>query len=89
LTSNIDVQLLATDPAYQRRGLATKLLNHVLDMADKQGKVSYLESTDAGWSVYRKLAYKEIDVLEIDLSKWGSKEVGRNRILLREPQPIS
>jgi GNAT superfamily N-acetyltransferase len=85
---NLDVQLLATHPAYQRRGLATKLLKHVLDMADRKGKLSYIEATDAGFPVYQRLNYKQIDLLEVDLSKWGGKGVGLNRIMLREPQSI-
>jgi hypothetical protein len=34
-----------------RRGLATKLLKHVLDTADKEGKLAYIEDTDAGFQL--------------------------------------
>jgi len=82
------LQLLATDPAYQRRGLASKLLKHVLDSADREGKKAYIEATLAGYPVYERLGWKVVDVVEIDLSKWGGKGMGSNRIMLREPQPL-
>jgi GNAT superfamily N-acetyltransferase len=89
LTCDLDVQLLATDPSYQRRGLASKLLKHVLQIADKAGKMSYVEATEAGFPVYRKLGFKQVDIVEVDSAKWGGKGVASNRIMQRDPQPIS
>jgi GNAT superfamily N-acetyltransferase len=88
LTHDLDVQLLATAPAYQRRGLGNRLLKHVLQMADKEGKMAYIEATDAGFPIYLKLGWKQIDVVELDLSKYGGKGIASNRLMLREPQPI-
>ncbi|PMD55927.1 acyl-CoA N-acyltransferase [Hyaloscypha bicolor E] len=82
------VQLLATDPAYQRRGLASKLLKQVLQIADRGGKMSYIEATEAGFPVYQKLLFKQVDIVEVDLSRWGGKGTTSNRIMQREPQPI-
>jgi GNAT superfamily N-acetyltransferase len=76
---------MATDPAYQRRGLASKLLKHVLEMADRDGKKAYIEATVAGYPVYERLGWKVVDLVEIDLSKWGGKGIGSNRIMLRAP----
>ncbi|KAH8783989.1 hypothetical protein BGZ57DRAFT_220448 [Hyaloscypha finlandica] len=82
------VQLLATNPAYQRRGLASKLLKHVLQVADREGRMSYIEATEAGFPVYQKLLFKQVDIIEVDLSRWGGKGTVSNRIMQREPQPI-
>ncbi len=85
----LDVQVLATAPAYQRRGLGSMLLKHVLQMADKEGKVAYIEATDAGYPLYLRLGWKQIDIVELDLSNYGGKETVSNRIMLREAQSIS
>jgi hypothetical protein len=61
---------------------------HVLQMADKEGKMAYIEATDAGFPIYLKLGWKQIDVVELDLSKYGGKGIASHRLMLREPQPI-
>lgn len=58
-------------------------------MADAEGRKVYIEATPSGHPVYLKLGFKDIDVLKVDLSKWGGKEIGVNTIMLRDPQPIS
>jgi GNAT superfamily N-acetyltransferase len=88
LTRDLDVQLVATDPAYQRRGLASKLLKHMLQFADGEGKMAYIEATALGFPVYQKLSFKEVDIVEVDLSKYGGKGYASNRIMQREPQPL-
>lgn len=88
LTRHLDIQLLATDPSYQRRGLASKLLKHVFQMADKEGKMSYIEATAAGFPVYQKIGYRQVDIVEVDLEKFGGKGTASNRCMLREPQPL-
>ncbi|KUJ20317.1 acyl-CoA N-acyltransferase [Mollisia scopiformis] len=81
--------LLGTDPAYQRKGLASRLLKHVLDMADREGRKVYIEATPAGHPVYLKLGFKDVDIVKVDLSRWGGKEIGTNRIMIRDPEPAS
>lgn len=83
------MQVLATAPAYQRRGLGSMLLKQVLQRADKEGKVAYIEATDTGYPLYLRLGWKQIDVIELDLSKYGGKGTASNRIMLREAQSIS
>ncbi len=85
LTHDIVANLLATDPAYQRKGLATRLLKHVLDMADEEKRKVYIEATPAGHPVYLKLGFKDLDMVSVDLSRWGGKQIGINRILMRDP----
>jgi hypothetical protein len=65
------------------------LLKQVLQRADKEGKVAYIEATDTGYPLYLRLGWKQIDVIELDLSKYGGKGTASNRIMLREAQSIS
>lgn len=81
------VSLLCTDPAFQRKGLARMLLRHGTDLADAEGRKTYIEATPKGHPVYLKLGFKDIDAVTVDLSKWGGKHPGVNRIMLRDPQP--
>jgi hypothetical protein len=50
--------------------------------------MSYIEATEAGFPVYQKLLFKQVDIIEVDLSRWGGKGTASNRIMQREPQPI-
>jgi len=77
--------LLATHPDYQRKGLASMLLRHAFEMADREGKKIYIEATDAGFPVYKRLGFVQIDEVVVDVSKWGGKELKRNRCMMREP----
>ncbi|KAG9238704.1 acyl-CoA N-acyltransferase [Amylocarpus encephaloides] len=79
-------QLLAIDRLYQRKGLGSMLLKHVLDMADAEGRKVYIEATDAGWPLYKKLGFEDIDIIEIDVSKWGGDRIGTNKIMMRQPK---
>lgn len=82
------LSLLSTDPDYQRKGLASILLNNVLALADAESRKVYVESTVTGHPVYEKFGFRDIDLLKVDLSKWGGTKPGLNTIMLREPQPI-
>lgn len=82
------LSLLSTDPSYQRKGLATMLLSHVLSLADAEGRKTYVESTPTGYPLYKKFGFRDIDLLRVDLSKWGGKEPGINTIMLRQPRPL-
>lgn len=88
--------LLGTDPAFHRKGLATMLLKHVLDMADREGKKVYIEATKDGFPVYERLGWKVIDriTLTLDEEDVRSGKVkdeerdGQNWVMMREPQPV-
>lgn len=77
------VYLLSTDPAYQGKGLASTLLKHGLDLADVEGRKAYIEDTEMGHPVYRKLGFEDVDEIVVDLRKWGGKEPGTNVIMVR------
>jgi Mg2+/citrate symporter len=64
------------------------LMRHVLDMADAEGRTTYIEATSAGYPLYLKLGFREIDAVVVDLSSWGAKKKGLNTIMLRDPHPV-
>ena len=77
-------QLLCTSPQYQRKGLGGKLLKHVLDRADGEGRRAYIEATREGYGLYAKMGFRDLDVKDIDLSAWG-EGVARTVAMMREP----
>jgi len=83
------MQFLATDPAYQRRGLGKTLLKNVLDRVDAEGRKTHIEATQDGHPLYLKLGWKDIDHIQIDLTKWGGDKdrPAENWVMVRQPQP--
>lgn len=78
--------LLATDPAFQRRGLGGMLMGHVTALADAESRRIYLEATTAGHPLYEKFGFRDVDLITIDLKKWGGDRTEYNWVMMREPQ---
>lgn len=75
-------------PDYQGKGLGKMLVQQGLDLADAEGKKTFLSSTEAGYEFYLKLGFKEVDVVKIDVTKWGGKEPVVSQVMLRDPRPL-
>lgn len=76
--------LLCTSPQYQRRGIGSRLLKHVLDVADAEGRKAYIEATEDGYPLYRKMGFVDLDAIEKDLSEYGAPTT-RSVAMMREP----
>lgn len=84
-----DLKLLHTDPKHQRRGAASLLLQSMVDEADKLGLPVLLESSEEGHGLYQKYGFKDVEVLEIDMSKWGPGNMHLSWAMIREPKSLS
>jgi hypothetical protein len=62
------------------------LLEHVTKLADAERRRVYLEATAAGHPLYEKLGFRDIDLITIDLKKWGGDRMDYNWVMIREPQ---
>lgn len=80
--------MLATLPSYHRRGLASRLLQHGLDIVDKDGKIAYIEASSHGYPLYQRFGFKEIDRVTLDLESWGGAPGVQaiNYCMTREPK---
>lgn len=56
-----DLDILAVDPAYQGRGLASKLLKWGLARADEESVEVYLSSSPEGRRMYEKYGFESKD----------------------------
>ncbi|OAL63892.1 hypothetical protein A7C99_4544 [Trichophyton rubrum] len=94
--------LLATDPAHERRGAGTLLVNWGCDLADKHGAETYLEASQRGYPVYERRGFEVIPATEkqsaklhFDASKYTGRGLGeggqgdwaRLTIMVRKPKP--
>lgn len=57
--------LLAVHPDFQGMGCGTMLLRHGLELADREGRKTYIESTVAGHPLYLKLGWKDVDLIDV------------------------
>lgn len=58
LLTHADLEILGVDPAYQGRGLGSKLLKWGLSRADEEGIEVYLCSSPEGRRVYEKYGFE-------------------------------
>ncbi|OKL60559.1 hypothetical protein UA08_04409 [Talaromyces atroroseus] len=68
--------VLAIHPEYQGLGIGGKMLQRGLDDADALGlKEAFLEATDAGYPLYTKFGWREVEVFPLDLARYGGKGI--------------
>jgi len=82
------LHLLATRPDYQKRGLGKILLQHVLDLADQEGRKAYLEGLPPGRQLYLKTGFRDLELLTFDMKALGVEEPAVVNIMVRDPQPL-
>lgn len=76
-------------PEYQRKGLGGRLLQPILDIADKEQRKTYIEASIKGIGLYKKMGWVEIGEIMIDQRPHGGSGVERTGLLMREPQAKS
>lgn len=80
------MNILAVVPAYQRLGLGLALLSPVLRIADKEGKMTYIEASQAGEKLYRRLGWVETgDTISINFAEYGAEGKANMKLMMREP----
>jgi N-acetylglutamate synthase-like GNAT family acetyltransferase len=70
------LEILVVHPDYQGVGIGKKLIQTGLDDAaalalDK----AYLEASEAGYPLYKKFGWQDVDQVFVDLEKYGGKGV--------------
>ncbi|KAK1589882.1 acyl-CoA N-acyltransferase, partial [Colletotrichum navitas] len=65
------LQALATDPRYQRQGVATKLVRHGLEKVDSQGFPCWIHASPTSHSLYVKAGFEEVGRSDYDLDEWA------------------
>ena len=79
--------ILCVNPSHHRQGLGSRLLNEVLDQADREGRKTYIEASAMGLPLYVRHGWVEVGELEVDLAKHGCEGgIIRQKQLIREPK---
>ena len=76
--------MLHTDPEFQGHGAGSALMEWGKLKADELGVPIYLESSDKGHRFYQKHGFKDVEVLDIDLSSFGGP-VHKQPLMIYEP----
>ncbi|KAI1142797.1 hypothetical protein F5Y05DRAFT_366231 [Hypoxylon sp. FL0543] len=77
--------LLHTDPKHQGRGAGGMLVRHVIEEARKLGLIAFLAASPAGHELYKKCGFRDVDLVSLDMSKWGATETHVNWLMMWEP----
>lgn len=67
--------ILAVSPTRRGLGAGSALLGWGTDLADREGLDCWLTSTPVGYGVYRRAGFGDVDVLDLDLGRWGLGKV--------------
>ena len=59
LTRLADLEIVATDPAYQGKGAGSQMMRWGLKQADEQGMEAYLEASPEAVPLYKSLGFRE------------------------------
>lgn len=82
--SIVHLNTLAVLPAYQRRGIATRLMEWGVDMADQLGFPCFVEATPAGRPLYQRCGFViEEEVLPVMPTKFADREPCRYTFMTR------
>jgi GNAT superfamily N-acetyltransferase len=74
LIGDEDLDLLVTDPKFQKQGAARCLLNKLGEIADEAEQQTLLVSTDAARKVYEKASFTPVREVFLDLTQLGEAE---------------
>ena len=78
------LHILAVSPAHQRKGVGAMLIAEGLADADRDHTRTYIEASPAGYELYLRHGWKEVDAIVIDVAKFGGHGVATEKLLMRE-----
>lgn len=82
------LDLLATLPTHQRRGIGSTLLQWGTAKADEWQVRIYLEATGEGYPVYVKHGWKPVEEIHLDRTQYGGQGQESFMLMIRDPKPL-
>ncbi|KAF7626590.1 GNAT family acetyltransferase [Aspergillus flavus] len=79
------LRVLVVLPEYQRKGVGAKLMTKGLEEATALNLPVWLESSEEGYALYKKLGFKDLnDSIVMDLTKYGESGIATTACMLLE-----
>ena len=75
--------MLMTHPEHHRRGAGKMLVQQGTAFADDAGLPCYLEGSPAGHRLYLNMGFKDVETLDMDMSKFGSEGIHPHYVMIR------
>lgn len=85
-TKDYCIHTVAIHPSYQRKGLASRLLHHVLEQADRDNAKIYVDALADQRPFYSRFGFQDVDQFEIDLAPFGGSGVAAIKCTIRQPK---
>ena len=87
--TDFHMELIAVRPCYRRRGLGTRLTEEGLKIAEAVGAKTYLQASPLGLQLYKRLGFKPIAGITVDLKEYGGDEVISEVCMIKEAEDKS
>lgn len=75
--------LLVTRPDFQGKGAGSALIKHGLAVADELDLPTWLEASEAGYPLYKKLGFEDVETHDVDFAQYGGDVVSHSVGMLR------
>ena len=79
------LNLLCIDPKSQRQGAGTLLVEWGTALAESLGLSAYLEASPAGYHLYRKLGFRQVDVGVVKADEWDGDHDRKLIAMVKDP----
>ncbi|KAL2865307.1 GNAT family N-acetyltransferase [Aspergillus lucknowensis] len=86
LRRRVELETIFVHPGYQRRGVASALLDWGVGEAERLGLLVYLEATEEGRPLYERFGFEVVREVDFDAGDFGG--VGRHKytFMVRRPR---
>ena len=75
------LHLCYTVPEYERKGVATALVEWGLERVDREGWVAFTEASPRGWPVYERLGFERKEVVRLRYDELGEYAKGQGDVV--------
>jgi len=91
LLKHLDLSTFVVAPKYQGRGIGSKLLDHCLEIADRERLPAWLSAFPGSHNLYLRFGFEDVEHQDIDLNKWDNYRfrgfgIYRQYCMARQPQ---